>query len=110
MSVNYRAILCYGIELTHEKELAYIERVGEERWEEIFEDFFIIADGYGMECSGVLGIAIACANEGETYPVGKLSSLSGVTHSSWYDDYRAVMVELQEFETQPQFFLICQVS
>lgn len=110
MSVNYRAILCYGIELTREKELAYIERVGEERWEEIFEDFFIIADGYEMEYSGVLGIAIACANEGEMYPVGKLSSLSGVTHSSWYDDYRAVMVELQEFETQPQFFLICQVS
>ena len=110
MSVNYRAILCYGIELTREKELAYIERVGEERWEEIFEDFFIIGDCYDEKNYGVLGIAIACANEGETESLGKLSSLVEVTHSSWYDDYRAVMVELQEFETQPQFFLLSQVS
>ena len=111
MSVNYRAILCYGIELTHEKELAYIERVGEERWEEIQEDFFIAVDCYsGRDYSGVLGVAIGCVNEGEAESLGKLSSLAEITYSSWYDNYRAVMVELQEFETQPQTFLICQVS
>lgn len=114
MSIEYRAILCYGIELTREKELAYIERVGEKRWEEIFEDFFIVTNDYEATHSGILGIAIACACEGESDPLGKLPSLVetlvDTIHSSGYDDYRAAMVELQEFETQPQTFLVCQVS
>ena len=109
MSVNYKAVLCYGIELTHEKELAYIERVGEERWEEIQDDFFIIADGYDAY-SGVLGIVIGNADEGEMVSISRNSAFAINRHSPLFNHFREIMAELQEFETQPQIFLICQVN
>ena len=109
MSVNYKAVLCYGIELTHEKELAYIERVGEKRWEEIQDDFFIIADGYDAY-SGVLGIVIGKADEGEMVSISRNSAFAINRHSPLFNHFREIMAELQEFETQPQIFLICQVS
>lgn len=111
MSIEYKAVLCYGIELPHEKELTYIEKVGEERWEEIYDEFFIIADGWsGAEFHGILGIEITSAPDGEYVDLGDGHSLIRSISSVQYDRFREAMFELEEFEARPRLWMICQVN
>lgn len=111
MSIEYKAVLCYGIELTHERELAYIERVGEERWEEIYGEFFIWADGLsGTDSYGILGIEIISAADGEYVNLDDGRSLIRSIPSVQYDRFREAMFELEEFEARPRLWMICQVS
>ena len=111
MSIEYKAVLCYGIGLTHERELSYINEVGEERWEEIFEEFFIITDIEG--CSdyyGILGIEIASVADGDMVDLGDGHSLIRSISSELYDRFREAMFEVGEFKARPQLYMICQVS
>lgn len=110
MSIEYKAVLCYGIELTHERELSYINEVGEERWEEIFEEFYILADGMRDSQQGILGIEIASTEDGEYVDLGDGHSLIRSISSELYDRFREAMFEVGEFKARPQFYMICQVS
>lgn len=111
MSVEYKAILCYGIELTHKKELSYIEKVGEQRWEEIRDDFFIVADGMtGVESYGILGVEIASAADGEYVSLASGHNPIPSIPNAHYKKFRRAMFEVGEFEARPQFWMICQVN
>ena len=111
MSIEYKAVLCYGVQLTHEKELAYIERVGEDRWEQILDKWFIGADNYsGRSLDGILGMEAFSAEDGEIVNLGAGRDI--VNNIPYYlmQEFREVMFELEEFECRPQLHLICQVS
>lgn len=111
MSIQYKAILCYGIELTHERELTYIDKVGESCWDEIRDNWFIIADGWtGVASYGILGIEIACAADGEYMPLGDGHALIRSIPSGIYEQFRDEMFEIGEFNIRPQLYMICQVS
>jgi hypothetical protein len=111
MSVEYKAILCYGIELTHEKELTYIEKVGEKRWEEIKDNWFIAADEWtGTPSYGILGIEIACAGDGEYIPLGNGQILLQNIPKDISNSFREEMFEIKEFNILPQLYMICQVA
>ena len=110
VSVDYKDVLCYGIELTHERELAYINEVGEERWEEIYDEFFILVDGMRDSQQGIIGIEITSVEDGEYVDLGDGHSLIRSISSELYDRFREAMFEVGEFKARPQLWMICQVS
>ena len=111
MSVQYKAVLCYGIELINERQLSYINKVGEERWEEILDNWFIRADGWGSDAFyGILGIEIASAADGEYMPLGNGNALTRSIPSDQYEQFRDAMFEIGEFSIRPELYMICQVS
>ena len=111
MSIKYKAVLCYGIELTHERELSYINEVGEDRWEEIFEEFHILVDGMRDSQQHILGIEIASAKDGEYVGLGDSHSLiRSISSELFYDRFREAMFEVGEFKARPQLYMICRVS